>query len=131
MRIAALFVLAATVMPVHAAEQGALGMQISAAQVAARSGSRNIRDIEAIHERMQASINCLVGPKHPDFDAGVRNPCALTGNGVIPDTPNPAKKARYMEAVAKLKAVKQMDDRGPAMEAALAAADLIVEISEQ
>ncbi len=27
MRIAALFVLAATLMPVHAAEQGALGMQ--------------------------------------------------------------------------------------------------------
>lgn len=131
MRIAALFVLAATLMPAHAAEQGPLGMQISAAQVAARSGSRNIRDIEAIHERMQASINCLVGPKHPDFDPGVRNPCALTGNGVIPDTPDAAKKARYMEAVAKLKAVKLMDERGPAMEAALAAADLIVAISEQ
>jgi hypothetical protein len=108
-----------------------LGVEISAAQIAARSGSRNIRDIEAIHERMQASINCLVGPKGADFVASVRNPCAASGNGVIPDTPEPAKKARYMEAVAKLKAVLKIDDRQQAMEAALAAADFIVTVSEE
>jgi hypothetical protein len=108
-----------------------LGVEISAAQMTARSGSRNIRDIEAIHERMQAAINCLVGPKGADFVASVRNPCAASGNGVIPDTPEPAKKARYMEAVAKLKAVMQIEDRQPAMEAALAAADFIVTVSEE
>jgi hypothetical protein len=108
-----------------------LGVEVSAAQITARSGSRNIRDLDAIHERMQAAINCLVGPTGADFVAAVRNPCAATGNGVIPDTPDQAKKARYMEAVAKLKAVLKMDDRQAAMEAALAAADFIVTVSEQ
>ena len=108
-----------------------LGVEIIAAQITARSGSRNIRDIEAIHERMQAAINCLVGPKNADFDAKVRNPCAASGNGVIPDTPDQAKKARYAEAVGKLKAVMKIDDRQAAMEAALGAADFIVAVSEQ
>ena len=107
-----------------------LGVEISAAQMTARSGSRNIRDIEAIHERMQAAINCLVGPKGAEFEVKVRNPCATSGDGVIPDTPDPAKKARYIEAVAKLKAVMKIDDRRVAMEAALAAADFIVTVSE-
>ncbi len=114
--------------PAQAAD---LGVEISAAQITARSGSRNIRDIGAIHERMQAAINCLVGPKGADFENKVRNPCAVSGDGVIPDTPDPAKKARYMEAVAKLKAVMKIDDRQAAMEAALAAADFIVLVSEQ
>jgi len=132
MRITALFVLAAILppAPAFAAEQGALGMEISAAQIAARSGSRNIRDLEAIHERMQASINCLVGPKHPDFVAAVRNPCAESGNGVIPDTPDQAKKAKYLEAVAKLKTGLANDDRAAAMQIALDSADMIVAVSE-
>lgn len=120
--------LVALAVPALAAD---LGVEISAAQITARSGSRNIRDIEAIHERMQAAINCLVGPKGADFVATVRNPCAASGNGVIPDTPEPARKTRYMEAVAKLKAVMKIDDRGPALEAALAAADFIVTVSEE
>ena len=132
MRFAVLVLAAAILTPAaaFAAEQGALGMEIIAAQVAARSGSRNIRDLEAIHERMQASINCLVGPKHPDFVATVRNPCAETGNGVIPDTADPAKKAKYMEAVAKLKTGLANEDRAAAMQIALDSADMIVAVSE-
>jgi hypothetical protein len=127
-RIVSAVILISLYIPAQAAD---LGVEISAAQITARSGSRNIRDINAIHERMQAAINCLVGPKDADFDVKVRNPCAASGDGVIPDSPDPAKKARYMEAVAKLKAVMKIDDRQAAMEAALAAADFIISVSEQ
>src|SRR5688572_12343196 len=87
---------------VLAQAQGALQVQINAAQISARAGSRNISAIEDIHRRIQSSINCLVGPKDADFKADAPNPCAATGNGVIPDTPEAAKKAKYREAVTQL-----------------------------
>ena len=113
-----------------AAQAVDLPVEISAAQMTARSASRNVFAMEDIHERMQAAINCLVGPKGADFVASVRNPCAATGNGVIPDTTDTAKKAGYMKAVADLKAALKIEDRTKAMEAALAVADLIVATSE-
>jgi len=111
-------------------EQGALQVQINAAQISARAASRNIFEMSEIHRRLQSSINCLVGPKDPDFSADAPNPCATTGNGVIPDHPDAGRKARYREAVAKLKAVMAIEDRKQAMEAALETADMIAAISE-
>jgi hypothetical protein len=108
-----------------------LPIEISAAQITARSGSRNIFAIADIHQRMQSAINCLVGPKGEGFEAAAPNPCAVSGNGVIPDTPEAAKKARYAEVVAKLKAGLALEDRQAAMQAALEAADMIVDISGQ
>src|SRR5689334_22310557 len=67
LRHALLFAMAATLAMPAGAFAADLGVEVSAAQITARSGSRNIRDIEAIHERMQAAINCLVGPKGADF----------------------------------------------------------------
>jgi hypothetical protein len=124
---------AVLLLPVGAAlaqEQGALGVQISAAQISARAGSRNIFAIEDIRRRIQSSINCLVGPKDPDFRADAPNPCATTGDGVIPGTSDAARKGKYREVVGDLKAILAMDDRKVAMEAALVAADKIVAISE-
>jgi hypothetical protein len=111
-------------------EQGALQVQINAAQISARAGSRNIRAIEDIHRRIHSSINCLVGPNDPDFDKEAPNPCAETGKGVIPEHPNAARKARYREAVTQLKAILAMDDRAAAMEEALKVADFIAAVSE-
>lgn len=108
-----------------------LPIEISAAQISARSGSRNIFAIEDIHQRMQSSINCLVGPAGEGFSAAAPNPCAPSGNGVIPDTADAAKKARYLEVVAKLKAGLAIDDRQAAMQTALEAADMIVDIAAQ
>ena len=110
--------------------QGALQVQINAAQVSARAASRNIFEMSEIQRRLQSSINCLVGPKDPDFKTDAPNPCAATGNGVIPDHPDAGRKARFREAVVKLKAVMAIEDRKEAMEAALEAADMIAAISE-
>ncbi len=110
--------------------QGAIQVQINAAQVSARAASRNIGSIEEIHRRVQSSINCLVGPADADFKADFPNPCATTGTGVIPEHPDAGRKARFREAVAKLKGILAMDDRKIAMEAALETADMIAAISE-
>jgi hypothetical protein len=133
MNLGKLVLATALLLPVGAAlaqEQGALGVQISAAQISARAGSRNIFAIEDIRRRIQSSINCLVGPKDPDFKAEAPNPCATTGDGVIPGTSDAVRKGKYRDVVGDLKAILVMDDRKVAMEAALAAADKIVAISE-
>jgi len=105
-------------------------VEISAAQIAARSGSRNIFKIDDIHQRMQSAINCLVGPKGAGFDAAAPNPCAASGNGVIPDTADAAKKAKFQEAVEKLKTGLTITERKDAMQIALDGADMIVAAAE-
>ena len=103
-----------------------LPVELSAAQMTARSGSRNLFKIEDVHQRMQSAINCLVGPKGEGFDAAAPNPCAASGNGVIPDTADPTKKAKFQEAVEKLKSGLTVADRKDAMQIALDGADMIV-----
>ena len=108
-----------------------LAVEKIATQITARSASRNVQKIEDVHQRMQSAINCLVGPKGEGFDAAAPNPCAASGNGLIPDTPDAGKKEEYRTAVAKLKTGLVTDDRGAAMQIALEAADMIVSISEE
>jgi len=107
-----------------------LAVEKIATQITARSASRNVQKIEDVHQRMQSAINCLVGPKGEGFDMAAPNPCAASGNGLIPDS-DPAKKDRYMEVVAKLKTGITTTDRGAAMQIALDAADMIVSISDE
>lgn len=107
-----------------------LPIEISAAQITARSGSRNIGRIDDIHQRMQSAINCLVGPKGDGYSAAAPNPCAASGNGVIPDTADAAKKTKFQEAVDKLKSGLTVDDRKDAQQIALDAADMIVTAAE-
>lgn len=119
--------LALSTAPVLAAD---LQIQITAAQMTARSGSRNVFAIEDIHQRMQSAINCLVGPKGEGYNAAAPDPCTRSGNGVIPDTADAAKKAKYLEAVEKLKTGLKEEDRRNAMQIALDGADMIVAASE-
>jgi hypothetical protein len=126
---ALVFVSAVTLCP-GAAWAADLAVEKIATQITARSASRNVQKIEEVHERMQSAINCLVGPKGEGFNAAAPNPCAASGNGLIPDS-DPAKKDAYMEAVAKLKTGIATADRGAAMQIALEAADLIVSINDQ
>jgi len=107
-----------------------LPVERSAAQMTARSGSRNLFKIEDIHQRMQSAINCLVGPKGEGFSAAAPNPCAASGNGVIPDTADPAQKAKFQEAVEKLKSGLTVADTKAAMQIALDGADMIVAAGE-
>ena len=108
-----------------------LAVEKIATQITARSASRNVQKIEDVHQRMQSAINCLVGPKGEGFSAAAPNPCAASGNGLIPDTEDAGKKEQYQSAVAKLRTGLATTDRGAAMQIALEAADLIVSISEE
>jgi len=111
------------------AQAADLPIEINATQMAARSASRNVFRIEDIHQRMQGAINCLVGPKGEGFDPSAPNPCAASGNGLIPDTADADKKARYLEVITKLKSGLAATERTAAMQIALEAADEIVSIS--
>jgi len=117
--------------PVTSAWAVDLAVEKIAAQITARSASRNVQKIEDVHQRMQSAINCLVGPKGEGFDAAAPNPCAASGNGLIPDTAEANKKDEYQAVVAKLKTGLATSDRGVAMQIALDAADAIVSISDE
>lgn len=58
-------------------------------------------DITGVHTHLHHALNCLVGPKGNGFDAKELNPCAQNGNGAIPDTTDPTKKATLESAAAK------------------------------
>jgi cytochrome c556 len=107
-------------------KEPSVDLEIDAAQIAARSGSRNIGQVDLMHNRSQRAINCLEGPKGADFVASVPNPCEASGNGVIPDTTDAAKKAKFQEVVEKLKSVLTITDRTEALQGNLDAADMIV-----
>lgn len=132
MNIKSVLVAAALLLcPLAPAWAADLAVEKIAAQITARSASRNVQRIEDVHQRMQSAINCLVGPKGEGFDAAAPNPCAASGNGLIPDTQEASKKTEYLAVVAKLKTGLSTSDRGAAMQIALDAADAIVSISDE
>ncbi len=104
--------------------------EVNATQMAARYGNRGSPDVEDAHMRMQTSINCLVGPNGDGFSKDARNPC-VAGNGLIPDTADAAKKAKYSEVVAKLRAGLLLSDFDAVRKVCLEAADMIVAIAAQ
>jgi hypothetical protein len=60
--------------------------------------------IDGVHMHLHHALNCLVGPGGAGFDAAQMNPCANSGNGVIPDSADAAKKKSFEAAAAKAKA---------------------------
>ena len=58
-------------------------------------------DIAGVHAHLHHTLNCLVGPGGTGFDAKEINPCAHSGNGIIPDTSDAAKKTSFEAAAAK------------------------------
>jgi hypothetical protein len=42
-------------------------------------------DVVLVHTHLHHTLNCLVGPGGPGFDAREMNPCANAGHGAIPD----------------------------------------------
>jgi hypothetical protein len=106
-------------------------IEVNATQMAVRYGARSSPEVEDVHKRMQTSINCLVGPNGDGFSQDARNPCAASGNGLIPDSADADKKAKYSEVVAKLRAGLLVSDFDAARKVCLEAADMIVAISAQ
>jgi hypothetical protein len=61
-------------------------------------------DLAGTHTHLHHAVNCLVGPGGNGFDANELNPCAQSGNGAIPDTTDPTKKASLEKAADKARA---------------------------
>ena len=60
-------------------------------------------DVATVHAHLHHTLNCLVGPGGPGFDAREMNPCANAGNGAIPDG-GLLKKLSLQAAAAKARA---------------------------
>lgn len=60
--------------------------------------------IDGVHMHLHHTLNCLVGPGGMGFDAKQMNPCANSGNGVIPDTTDAARKKSFEAAATKAQA---------------------------
>jgi len=74
--------------------------------------------IEQVHMHLHHTVNCLVGPKGPGFNANQANPCQKLGNGAIPDTADQSSKAKLTAALAKAQAGLTSDDLATAKKAA-------------
>ena len=82
--------------PVLAADlPGEISMAWIHVDLAARAN-----DIHVVQYHLHHTLNCLVGPGGAGFDAKSLNPCADLGHGVIPDSSDAAKKAKFEAAAA-------------------------------
>lgn len=59
--------------------------------------------LDTVHVHMQHALNCLVGPGGTGFDATAFNPCQGKGAGIIADTGDAAKKAKFDAIAAELR----------------------------
>lgn len=105
--LAAAGLMAAVATPVHA-EMDLAKERATAAQHAGFAAKA--KDMKATQMHLHHVINCLVGPKGKGFDSKELNPCKDQGNGAIPDTADPAQKAKLEQALAKANSgLKQKD----------------------
>ena len=58
-------------------------------------------DIQTAHMHLHHALNCIVGPSGNGFDATQMNPCAHSGDGIIPDSADAKSKATLESAAAK------------------------------
>jgi hypothetical protein len=89
------------------------------AGLAAQSG-----DIAMVHAHLHHTLNCLVGPGGPGFDAKQMNPCANAGSGAIPDG-GVLKKLPLEAAAAKARAGIAEPDLAKAQADAASTADML------
>jgi hypothetical protein len=82
-------------------------------------------DLDGVHMHLHHAVNCLVGPAGKGFDAKQMNPCANTGNGAIPDTADPKKKAALQAAADKAESGIASSDIATAKAAATATAGML------
>ena len=57
--------------------------------------------IDEVHMHLHHALNCIVGPNGNGFDAKQMNPCANSGNGIIPDSTSAANKTALEGAAVK------------------------------
>ena len=69
--------------------------ELTAAESSAES-ARTAKDIEGIHDHLQAVVNCLVGPQGPGYVATTNNPCTHMGKGAIHDVLQGSDESRLL-----------------------------------
>src|ERR1700754_954035 len=88
---------ASLVPPALAADvKGEIVNAIEHAEYAGEAGT-----IAETHAHLHHALNCIVGPGGNGFDSHEMNPCAGSGDGIIPDTADAAAKAKLEGAAAK------------------------------
>jgi hypothetical protein len=81
--------------------------------------------IDGVHMHLHHTLNCLVGPGGTGFDAKQMNPCANSGNGIIPDTTDAAKKKSFEAAATKAQAGIAQTNLADAQKTAAAVATML------
>jgi hypothetical protein len=82
-------------------------------------------DLNGVHTHLHHTLNCLVGPGGNGFDTKELNPCAQSGKGAIPDTPDAAKKKMLESAADKTRSGIAATDMDAAKRDASAAASML------
>jgi hypothetical protein len=111
---------ALTATPVLADTAAELNIAQNHAGMAAKAA-----DLKTVQMHLHHAVNCLVGPGGPGFDPSNANPCAKAGNGAIPDSTDPAQKAKLQAAVADASPGLNTSDVAAAQHAAQTTADAI------
>lgn len=92
--------------PAFAADlKGEIVNAVEHAQYAAQAGT-----IAEAHAHLHHALNCIVGPAGNGFDKTQMNPCAGSGNGIIPDDGDAGAKAGLETAAAKAREGLATDD---------------------
>jgi len=81
-------------------------------------------ELAMVRAHLHHSLNCLVGPAGPGFDAKEMNPCANAGNGAIPDG-GLLKKLSLEAAAAEARAGIAEPDLAKAQKHAAKTADML------
>jgi len=81
--------------------------------------------IAEVHAHLHHALNCIVGPGGNGFDATQMNPCAGSGNGIVPDTADAAAKAKLEGAAAKARDGLATNDMTKAKADAAAVANVL------
>ena len=81
--------------------------------------------IAEAHAHLHHALNCIVGPGGNGFDSKQMNPCAGSGNGIIPDESDAAAKATLEGAAAKARDGLATDDLAKAKADAGAVAEAL------
>jgi len=81
--------------------------------------------IAEVHAHLHHALNCIVGPAGNGFDSKEMNPCAGSGNGIIPDEKDAAAKTALEGAAAKARDGLATDDVAKAKADANAVANVL------
>jgi len=81
--------------------------------------------IAEVHAHLHHALNCIVGPGGNGFDSKEMNPCAGSGNGIIPDEGDASAKAALEGAAAKARDGLATDDMTKAKADATAVANVL------